>query len=345
MHLYSYTSPSRQLSGAGLDHMKIFGISVKKIPFYDDTHERTLLLTSHSLKEAVRTASVAVLLLLAMSLDATVQYASDSFLYQRLLKGGGSVGGPSFDTLQSVLPTGLRVSKSLCDVFLLILIAQWLVFTVLVNPKQKIPLQGLTVIRRFCFIQSMSYAFRALTLPFTLTLGLDTEAGIASLSKSGPAHWIMVLLGLSPPLVDSSFSVTACLATNLAFFLMAYSWHAAIKSVGLLNALIVLVLLCLCKYNYSVSIGLGMIASAFTFGSYHLLVLVLCQSKIFLGVTDKASMGFDLFFLNGVFCRGATRCIEWVDGLDLRKLQPFVSRPDLDCRDQSLLENAKISVP
>ena len=84
---------------------------------------------------------------------------------------------------------------------------------------------------------------------------------------------------------------------------------------------------------------------SFHFGTYHLLLLVFCQSKIFLGVAESASMGFDLFFLNGFFCRNATRIIEWVDGLDLRQLQPFVPDLDNDDASKSLLSVQKELMP
>ena len=114
-----------------------------------------------------------------------------------------------------------------------------------------------------------------------------------------------------------------------------------------MHAGLTLLALSLCHYHYSISISLGLVASVFTFGTYHLLLLVFCQSKIFLGVADDASMGFNLFFLNGMFCRNATKCIEWVDGLDLREMQPFVADLETETneRDVSLLKSAKLSMP
>lgn len=334
--------------------MRIFGVSVKKIPFYDDAHERMLILNSRSWREAVRTASVMAGLLLCILLDTTGQYLADSFFVRQVLHPqDGSVSPyasrPVFDVLLWMLPKRVALPKVFCDICVALLAVVAFATTVLFNPGQRIPFQGLTVLRRFCFIQSIAYIFHILSVPFTLTPSLDPRCAIQTRSHTsfadGALHFLQLTFGLTAPCVNSSYSVTVTLVSNLAFFVMAYSWNGAVKICGLLHATIAILLLALCRHHYTVSIALGLMASAFIFGTYHLLLLVFCQSKIFMGVADKASMGFDLFFLNGFFCRNATRCIEWVDGLDLRQLQPFVADLENETREKSLLSNAKHAIP
>jgi len=319
--------------------MKILGVSLKRIPFYDETYERMRIMNSQSWKESMRTLSVFLLLSLAKALDTSAQHVTDAYFYLNCKDSKTAC----FDSFHAVLPTGWKVPLIYANFGVVTLLLFALVSTVIINPKRKIPLQGLTILRRYFFIQSVAYVIHAVSLPLTLTPSLDIDnSAIILFSWS---RWFGLATGSAKSLVDGSFSIISCLTANTGFFIMAYGWKSFIKLYGLLHCFTVLVLLCLAGHNYSVNIFLGMLASSFIFGSYHLLLLVFCQSKIFLGVTDKASMGFDLFFLNGFFCQYATRCIEWVDGLDLRQLQPFVASLNNDERDQSLLLSAKCVVP
>lgn len=335
--------------------MKIFGVSVKKIPFYDDTHERMLRLNSRAWKETFRTCAVLSVLLCSVCLDTGIQYMADAFFTQQVLfneeRSKKFASRPVFDVfLWMFLPfePRWRIPKWFCDSSILALMLLVFVMTVLKNPNQ--PFQGLTTLRRFCFIQSIAYIVHFCTIPFTLIPALNEECYARQLPSSQlETFWMFVKLaaGQSLPCIDNSFSVTVTLTANLAFFLLAYCGNFWIKWWGLVHAGLTLLALSLCHYHYSISISLGLVASVFTFGTYHLLLLVFCQSKIFLGVTDDASMGFNLFFLNGMFCRNATKCIEWVDGLDLREMQPFVADLETETneRDVSLLKSAKLSMP
>ncbi len=338
--------------------MKIFGVSVKKIPFYDDSHEKKLRLNSRSWKETFRTVAVLVVLLCSVCLDTAIQYMADAFFTQQVLSDEGRAkqfaSRPVFDVflwLFAKKPFGLRIPKWFCDGSIVVLMGLVFVMTVLKNPnKKRVPFQGLTTLRRFFFIQSIAYIVHFCTIPFTLIPALNEECYARKLPSSQlETFWMFVKLaaGQGLPCIDNSFSVTVTLTANLAFFLLAYSRNVWIKWWGLAHASLTLLALSLCHYHYSISISLGLVASVFTFGTYHLLLLVFCQSQIFLGVTDDASMGFNLFFLNGVFCRSATKCIQWVDGLDLREMQPFVADMETEERERnsSLLKSAKQSIP
>ena len=326
--------------------MKILGLSVKKIPFYDDAHEKMLILNSRSWQETIRTVCVIIVLLLCIVLDTIVHYWADGFYINHIRNSEKYANKPAFDLILSLVPGRVRLNKIVCDISIFILAVLALLTTVVFNSGQKmVPFQGLTVLRRFCFIQSIAYVFHIFTLPFTLVPSLNPKCFHSSDSSSSVSHFFKLALGQTVPCVDNSFSVTVTLTSNVAFFLLAYSWNWAIKLYGIVHASIAIILLSLCHYNYSVSISLGVMASVFIFGTYHLLLLVFCQSKIFLGVADSASMGFDLFFLNGFFCKNATIIIEWVDGLDLRKLQPFVADFDKEDTNKSLFLSAKEFIP
>lgn len=125
--------------------------------------------------------------------------------------------------------------------------------------------------------------------------------------------------------------VTICSDAHVQFDLLPAglrrNWPSCGQRLRDVACCLTLLALCLSRRHYSFGVLLGFLASVCSFGTYHLLLLVLCQSQIFLdvGVEDVASMGFNPFFLNGLFCRSATRCIQWVDGLDLRELEPFVA--------------------
>lgn len=331
--------------------MKILGVSVKKIPFYDDAHEKMLILNSRSWQETIRTVSVILLLLFFVIVDTAAQFTADSFYAKNVLNSTEFANKPVFDLVLSIVPVRIRLKKIVCDVSIFMLATIALLSTVIFNSRQKVvPFQGLTVLRRFCFIQSIAYLFHTLTIPFTLVPSLNPECLIDKPSSSNIfsislIKFLQLAFGQSVPCVDNSFSITVTLTSNLAFFTLAYSWNRTLKLYAIAHASLTIVLLSLCHYQYSLSISLGVMASVFIFGTYHLLLLVFCQSKIFLGVADSASMGFDLFFLNGMFCKNATRIIEWVDGLDLRKLQPFVADLDKDDTNKSLFTSAKELMP
>lgn len=331
--------------------MKILGVSVKKIPFYDDAHEKMLILNSRSWQETIRTVSVILLLLLFVILDTAAQFMADSYYAKNVRNSTNFANKPIFDLVFSIIPVRIRLKKIVCDISIFILATIALLSTVVFNSRQKVaPFQGLTVLRRFCFIQSIAYLFHTLTIPFTLVPSLNQNCLIEKSSQSSIfsiSLWKFVQLafGQSVPCVDNSFSITVTLISNLAFFTLAYSWNRALKLYSIAHASITIGLLSLSHYHYSICISLGIMASVFIFGTYHLLLLVFCQSKIFLGVADSASMGFDLFFLNGLFCKNATRIIEWVDGLDLRQLQPFVADLDKDDTNKSLFISAKELIP
>lgn len=330
--------------------MKILGVSVKKIPFYDDAHEKMLILNSRSWQETIRTFLVILMLLFLVILDTGVHFLADRFYVEHVKDSVDFANKPVFDLVLSIVPGRIILRKLVCDISILILALSTLFSTVIFNSKQKsAPFQGLTVLRRFCFIQSIAYIFHMLTIPFTLVPSLNPECFI---QKDSPhysifsiSQFLQLALGQTIPCVDNSFSITVTLTSNLAFFTLAYSWNWALKIYSITHAALTILLLSLCHYHYSVTISLGFMASVFIFGTYHLLLLVFCQSKIFLGVAESASMGFDLFFLNGFFCRNATRIIEWVDGLDLRQLQPFVPDLDNDDASKSLFVSAKELMP
>mgnify|MGYP000688681080 CR=1 FL=1 len=324
--------------------MKILGVRLKRIPFYDETYERMRIMNSQSWKESVRTLSVLLLLLLTKILDTSAQYFADAYFALNFnTPNTMASSAASFDLFQANLPKNVIVPFTYVNfgVFSLVLFA--LISTVIINPKRKIPLQGLTILRRYFFIQSIAYLLHAVSVPLTLTPSLDIDK--SAIITLGWARWFGLAAGWEKPLVDGSFSLVSCLTVNVGFFIMAYGWKSFIKLFGLFHSFVVLMLLFFSRRDYSASICLGTLASCFIFGTYHLLLLVFCQSKIFLGIADKASMGFDLFFLNGFFCRYATRCIEWVDGLDLRQLQPFVATLNNDEHDQSLFVSAKSIIP
>ena len=330
--------------------MKILGVSVKKIPFYDDAHEKMLILNSRSWQEMVRTVMVILLLLTFVIMNTAVQYMTDKFYVGHIRDSLNFANKPVYDLVLAAVPVRIRLNKIVCDISILILAIVALLSTVIFNSKERtVPFQGLTVLRRFCFIQSFAYLFHTLNIPFTLVPSLNSECFI---QKSSPefssfsfTRFIQLAFGQTVPCIDNSFSITVTLTSNLAFFTLAYSWNWALKLYSIIHAVVTIGLLSLCHYNYSVSISLGIIASVFIFGTYHLLLLVFCQSKIFLGVAESASMGFDLFFLNGFFCKNATRIIEWVDGLDLRQLQPFVADLDKEDANKSLFTSAKELIP
>ena len=330
--------------------MKILGVSVKKIPFYDDAHEKMLILNSRSWQETIRTILVILMLLFLVFLDTCVHFLADRFYVEHVQDSVDFANRPVFDLILSIVPVRIRLKKIVCDISILILVLSTLFSTVIFNSKQKsAPFQGLTVLRRFCFIQSIAYIFHMLTVPFTLVPSLNPECFIqkdtAEYSAFSLSQFIRLALGQTIPCVDNSFSITLTLTSNLAFFTLAYSWNWALKIYSITHAALTILLLYLCHYHYSVTISLGVMASVFIFGTYHLLLLVFCQSKIFLGVAESASMGFDIFFLNGFFCKNATRIIEWVDGLDLRQLQPFVPDLDKDDGSKSLFVSAKELMP
>lgn len=330
--------------------MKILGVSVKKIPFYDDAHEKMLILNSRSWQETIRTILVILMLLFLVILDTGIHFFADRFYVEHVQDSSDFANKPVFDLILSILPVRIRLNKIICDVSTFILALVALLSTVIFNSKQKsTPFRGLTVLRRFCFIQSIAYIFHMLTIPFTLVPSLNPECFIrkdsAAYSSFSFGQFIQLALGQTIPCVDNSFSITVTLTSNLAFFTLAYSWNWALKVYSIVHAFLTILLLSFCHYHYSATISLGIMASVFIFGTYHLLLLVFCQSKIFLGVAESASMGFDLFFLNGVFCRNATRIIEWVDGLDLRQLQPFVPDLDKDDSSRSLFVSAKELMP
>ena len=330
--------------------MKILGVSVKKIPFYDDAHEKMLLLNSRSWQEMIRTVLVILLLLIFVFLDTGVQYMTDRFYVRIVQDSVDYANKPIYDFILSAVPVRIRLNKIICDISILILAVVALLSTVIFNSMQRtVPFQGLTVLRRFCFIQSFAYIFHTLNIPYTLTPSLNSACFIQKSSSEFTSfsftQFIRLAFGQTVPCIDNSFSITVTLTSNLAFFTLAYSWNWALKLYSIVHAALTIGLLSLCHYHYSVSISLGIMASVFIFGTYHLLVLVFCQSKIFLGVAESASMGFDLFFLNGFFCKNATRIIEWVDGLDLRQLQPFVADLDKEDTNKSLFTSAKELIP
>lgn len=329
-------------------NMKIFGVSVKKIPFYDDAHDKMLLLNSRNWKEIFRTISVFLVLLFCILVDSTAQYFLDRFFVTNVVDSTKFANTPAFDIIIWLLPDHFRIRKFICDILIFALVVIVFVVTVLYNSRQKIPFQGLTVLRRFFFIQSIAYFFHIFTVPFTLIPSINSDCTLKDQSETysnALIYFLKLSVGMTVPCIDNTFSITVTFTSNLALFLLAYSWNWIIKFYGLIHAAITIFLLSLCHYHYSVSISLGIMASVFSFGTYHLLLLVFCQSKIFLGVSDSASMGFDLFFLNGFFCKNATRCIEWVDGLDLRQLQPFVAEFDKEDPNKSLLSSAKELIP
>ena len=334
------------LNSSTLFQMKIFGFSVKKIPFYDDAHEKMLLLNSRGWQEIIRTSLVLLMLTFFMALDTSAQYFADYIYARSVINSAKFSNRPVFDLISSSIPAYLQLKKIYCDVAIVLLLVLAFLSTVVFNSRQRSTLfQGLTVLRRFCFIQAISYLFHSITVPFTLTPSLNLNCSLL-FNSGGVGQFLKLTFGQSLPCIDNSFSITVTLTSNLAFFILAYSWNWILKLYSLFHAILTIILLHLCHYNYSISITLGIMASVFIFGTYHLLLLVFCQSKIFLGVTESASMGFDLFFLNGFFCKNATRIIEWVDGLDLRQLQPFVA--DLDHDDdgkKSLLTSAKELIP
>lgn len=345
-HINSKTAryPERKVA------MKVLGFSVKKIPFYDDAHEKMLILNSRSWQETLRTVSVILLLLFFVIMDTAAQFTADSFYAKNVRNSADFANKPIFDLVLSIVPVRVRLNKIVCDVSIFMLASIALLSTVIFNSRQKVvPFQGLTVLRRFCFIQSIAYLFHTLTIPFTLVPSLNPECFIRTTSSDYSsmtlAKFVQLAFGQTIPCVDNSFSITVTLTSNLAFFTLAYSWNRALKLYSIAHATLTILLLSLCHYHYSLSISLGLMASVFVFGTYHLLLLVFCQSKIFLGVADSASMGFDLFFLNGFFCKNATRIIEWVDGLDLRQLQPFVADFDKEDTNKSLLTSAKELIP
>lgn len=326
--------------------MKILGVSVKKIPFYDDAHEKMLILNSRSWQEMIRTVLVIFLLLIFVFLDTAVQYMADKFYVGHVRDSANFANKPIYDLVLAALPVRVRLNKVICDISIFILALVALLSTVIFNSKQRtIPFQGLTVLRRFCFIQSFAYLFHTLNIPFTLAPSLNSECFISEYDSFSLTQFIKLAFGQTVPCIDNSFSITVTLTSNLAFFTLAYSWNWALKLYSIIHAVLTIGLLSLCHYHYSVSISLGIMASVFIFGTYHLLLLVFCQSKIFLGVAESASMGFDLFFLNGFFCKNATRIIEWVDGLDLRQLQPFVVDLDKEDTNKSLFTSAKELIP
>lgn len=326
--------------------MKILGVSVKKIPFYDDAHEKMLILNSRSWQEMIRTVLVIFLLLIFVFLDTAVQYMADKFYVGHVRDSANFANKPIYDLVLAALPVRVRLNKVICDISIFILALVALLSTVIFNSKQRtIPFQGLTVLRRFCFIQSFAYLFHTLNIPFTLAPSLNSECFIPEYDSFSLTQFIKLAFGQTVPCIDNSFSITVTLTSNLAFFTLAYSWNWALKLYSIIHAVLTIGLLSLCHYHYSVSISLGIMASIFIFGTYHLLLLVFCQSKIFLGVAESASMGFDLFFLNGFFCKNATRIIEWVDGLDLRQLQPFVVDLDKEDTNKSLFTSAKELIP
>lgn len=330
--------------------MKILGVSVKKIPFYDDAHEKMLLLNSRSWQETIRTVLVILMFLILVIIDTGVHFLADRFYVNNVQNSNDFANKPVFDLILSIVPIPIRLSKTLCDISIFILALIALFSTVIFNTRQKsTPFQGLTVLRRFCFIQSISYIFHTLNIPFTLVPSLNPKCFIekdsVGYSSFSLSKFLMLAMGQTIPCIDNSFSITVTLTSNLAFFTLAYSWNWGLKIYSIIHASLTILLLSLCHYHYSVTISLGVMASVFIFGTYHLLLLVFCQSKIFLGVADSASMGFDLFFLNGIFCRSATKIIEWVDGLDLRQLQPFVPDLDKDDASKSLFISAKELMP
>ena len=330
--------------------MKILGVSVKKIPFYDDAHEKMVILNSRSWRETIRTVMVILLLLFFVILDTGVQYMTDKFYVSHVQESVNYANKPIYDIILDAVPANIRLNKILCDISILILATLALFSTVIFDSRQRtVPFQGLTVLRRFCFIQSIAYLFHALNIPFTLSPSLNSECFIQKSSSEYHSftltRFIQLAFGQTVPCIDNSFSITVTLTSNLAFFTLAYSWNRAVKIYSIVHAILTICLLCICHYHYSVSISLGVMASVFIFGTYHLLLLVFCQSKIFLGVAESASMGFDLFFLNGFFCKNATRIIEWVDGLDLRQLQPFVADLEKDDANKSLFISAKELIP
>lgn len=309
-----------------------------------------LLLNSRSWQETIRTISVIVLLFFCVICDTSAHYLADQFYVKNVKSSADFANKPVFDLILSIVPDSFHLNKAISDVSILILAILALLSTVILNSRpNSVPFQGLTVLRRFCFIQSIAYIFHVFTIPFTLVPSLNSECFIQDSSSKDSSfsftEFFRLAFGQTIPCVDNSFSITVTLATNLAFFTLAYSWNWILKLISIVHAFITIILLSLSNYHYSVSISLGVMASVFIFGTYHLLLLVFCQSKIFLGVTESASMGFDLFFLNGFFCRNATRIIEWVDGLDLRQLQPFVADLDKEDTNKSLLLSAKELIP
>lgn len=326
--------------------MKILGVSVKKIPFYDDAHEKMLVLNSRSWQEFIRTTRVILVLLFFIILDTAAQYWSDRFFVNYVINSETHASKPVFDVFLYIIPHPIRLSKIVCDICILFLAGVTLLSTVIFNYKQKtVPFQGLTVLRRFCFIQSIGYLFHSVTIPFTLVPSLNPECYVKIDPRFSTIQFIKLIFGQAIPCIDNSFSIAVTLTTNLAFFTLAYSWNRTLKIYSIVHAAVTIFMLSLCHYHYSASISLGIMASTFIFGTYHLLLLVFCESKIFMGVAESASMGFDLFFLNGYFCKNATRIVEWVDGLDLRKLQPFVADLDKDDTSKSLFISAKELIP
>lgn len=304
-----------------------------------------LILNSRSWQETIRTICIIIFLLILVLLDTGTHYFADQFYVNNVKDSTTYANKPVFDLIFSIIPVRIRLNKIISDILIFILASLALFSTVIFNSRpNSVPFQGLTVLRRFCFIQSIAYLFHILSMPFTLVPSLNSECFLDKSSFSA-SRFFQLALGQTIPCIDNSFSITVTFTSNLAFFILAYSWNWALKLYAIAHASVTIILLSFCHYHYSVCISLGFMASVFIFGTYHLLLLVFCQSKIFLGVTESASMGFNLFFLNGFFCRNATRIIEWVDGLDLRQLQPFVADLDKEDANKSLLVSAKELIP
>lgn len=294
--------------------MKFFGWSVKKIPFYHEAHERMRVLTSRTWREIFRTFGVLGILVVVWLGDTLVQYWSDEYFVRRLSESEQYSSLPLFDTISAVIPRRLDWPN---QVVILAITRLVIMALGIITMKRSVPFQVLTVLRRFMFIQSICYLMHLMTLPLTFTPSLRVSECLVR----GEWQYLRLLAGLSKACLDSSFSVSISVSANLAFFLLAYSPKKLLKIIGILQAIGTVAILSVSQYHYSISIALGLVASVFTFGCYHLLLLVFCQSGIFRGqVREQASMGFDVFFLGGVFCGAAGRVVEWIDGLDLRAI-------------------------
>ena len=199
--------------------MKIFGVSVKKIPFYDDAHEKMLILNSRSWQETIRTICVIILLLFFVILDTAAHYLADKFYVMHVKDSANFSNKPVFDLILSIVPGRIRLKKIVSDISVLIFAIITLLSTVIFNSRQSsVPFQGLTVLRRFCFIQSIAYLFHILTIPFTLVPSLNSECFIQK-SLTGNSlfsftHFFRLALGQTIPCVDNSFSITVTLTSN-----------------------------------------------------------------------------------------------------------------------------------
>lgn len=237
---------------------------------------------------------------------------------------------PLFDHVSALLPDASGWREWLSDAFLTSFLGISLTITLIFPKHTRIRYQSIVVVRRMMWILSILYMFRMWSFLVT-TVPNPVQNCIPKYPQTPSAYLLLMgrmATGKVSACTDNIYSGHTTLATVLFYTNLIYArrWYFSIYSLFHSGAIIFMILLT--RLHYSVDILIALFMTSFVYCTYHFLLLVHIDQRMFRSLKVNGERLMDaredprfleeqrlLLRLTG---ENLLRLLAWMDGMDLR---------------------------